>query len=166
MKIREIILGLLILSVSSWALVDIEKEINEPVAEMKMMDDAMNKGIKEQRERNENFFVPMEEEKAFFESKMSEFILDGDTYVLEKRADDVNNTTISTEIKSGMLTITTIKKIEAVIIENETTLGSTTKSKYFESTVSETLSLPSDADEASLVSTYSDGVLKVTIKKK
>jgi HSP20 family molecular chaperone IbpA len=164
-KIRMTILLLGFTTLNIWAIVDIEKEINEPVAEMKMLDDAMNKGIKEQRERNENFFLPMDNEKDFFESRMSEFILDGDTYVLEKRADDMNNTTISTEVQNRILAITMTKKIEAVIVENETTLGNTTQSRYFESTVTETLTLPSDADEASLLSTYKDGLLSVTIKK-
>jgi HSP20 family molecular chaperone IbpA len=47
------------------------------------------------------------------------------------------------------------------------TLGvSTTEKKFFESTTSETLSLPNDADEKSFLSVYENGLLKVTVNKK
>ena len=167
MKVREIILVLFILNVSSWALVDVEKEINEPVAEMKMLDDAMNKGIKEQRERNAARPMIIEDDKSFHESPMLEFILKDNQYILEKSVEDVKNSKITTKLENRMLTVTEVKRIEEVILAEEVTLGvSTTEKKYFESTTSETLSLPNDADEKSFLSLYKDGLLKVTLKKK
>lgn len=167
MKVREIILVLFTLNVSSWALVDVEKEINEPVAEMKMLDDAMNKGIKEQRERNAARPMIIEDDKSFHESPMLEFILKDNQYILEKSVEDVKNSKITTKLENRMLTVTEVKRIEEVILAEEVTLGvSTTEKKYFESTTSETLSLPNDADEKSFLSLYKDGLLKVTLKKK
>ena len=167
MKIKEVLSLLLIGSVSSWAIVDVEKEINEPLAEMKMLDDAMNKGIKEQRERNAARPMIMGDEISFHEMPMLEFVLKNNTYVLEKNVDDMNNTKITTKLENRMLTITEVKKIEEVILSEEVTLGvSTTGKKFFESTTSETLSLPNDADEKSFLSVYKDGLLRITIEKK
>jgi len=167
MKTKQIFTIISILSVSSWALLDIEREINEPLAEMKMLDDAMNRGIKEQRERNAARPIFIEDEISFHEMPMLDFILEGNTYVLEKSVEDTSNTKITTKLEHRMLTITEIKKIEEVILAEEAILGmSTTEKKYFESTTSETLSLPHDANEKTFLSHYSNGLLKVTVRKR
>lgn len=167
MKKREIVLAVIIFNVSLWALIDVEEEINAPVAEMKMLDDAMNKGIKEQRERNARRPMLIEDDKSFHEMPMLQFVEQGKEYILEKQVTDLNNTEIKTKLENKMLTVIEVRKIEEVIIEDSVTLGeSSRKTQFFESTTSETLSLPSDADEKSLTSSYKDGLLKVIVKKK
>lgn len=149
------------------AIVDVEKEINEPVAEMKMLDDAMNKGIKEQRERNARKPMIIEESVSFHELPMLEFVDQGDKYVLEKSVEDINNTEVKTKLENNSLTVTEIRKIEEVEIEDSVALGGNSRqSKYFESTISETLSLPANADAKSLTSEYKNGLLKVIVNKK
>ena len=170
MNKRKIILGLMLVSINSlnlWAILDIEEEINGPIAEMKMLDDAMNKGIKEQRERNAARPMMIADDQSFHELPMLEFVEQGKMFVLEKSVEDIDNTKITTKLENRMLTITEVRKIEEVILAEEVTLGvSTTEKKYFESTISETLSLPSDADEKSLMSVYKNGLLRVTLEKK
>jgi HSP20 family molecular chaperone IbpA len=166
MKQRKIILGLLVLSVSLLALVDVEKEINEPVADMKMLDDAMNKGIKEQRERNALLPKIVEDDKSFHESPMLDFIIKGNEYILEKSVEDMNNTQIKIKLENRMLTVTEVKKTEVVVSE-EVILGAKSETKrFFESTTSETLQLPNDADEKSLTSNYENNLFTVTLRKK
>lgn len=167
MKKRETLLAVLLLNVNLWALVDVEEEVNAPVAEMKMLDNAMDKGIKEQRERNKAKPMLMETDTSLDEMPMLQFVEEGKKYILEKQVHDINNTKIKTQLKNKMLTITETRKIEEVVIEDSSTVGeSSTKTQSFESTTSETLSLPSDADEKSLTSSYKDGLLKVIVKKK
>ena len=166
-KIGMTILTLGLTTMSTLAINDIEKEINEPVAQMKMLDDAMNKGIKEQRERNAARPMIIADDKSFHELPMLEFVEQGKMFVLEKSVEDIDNTKITTKLENRMLTITEVRKIEEVILAEEVTLGvSTTEKKYFESTISETLSLPRDADEKSLMSVYKNGLLRVTLEKK
>ncbi|CAA6807066.1 MAG: Unknown protein [uncultured Sulfurovum sp.] len=167
MKKQQIVLSLMILSTHLSALVDVEAEINAPVAEMKMLDDAMNKGIDEQRERNARRPMIIEDEMRFHQEPMFDFVLKGDSYILEKNVLDVNNTEIKTKLENRMLTITEVKKIEELIVEDSATLGTnSTQKRFFESTTSQTLSLPNDADEKTLESYYNDGLLKVRVQKK
>lgn len=166
-KITAWSISLLMLNTTvAFAVLDVEQEIYAPAAEMKMLDDAMNRGIEEQRQRNASKPMIIEDD-ASFNAPMLEFILDGDEYRLEKRVTDVSNTKIKTKLENRMLTVTEIKKIEEVVIEDSVTLGSSsTKKEYFESTTSETLSLPHDADEKTFESHYENGLLQVKIKKK
>lgn len=157
-------------TLSLWAIVDSEEEIYAPAAEMKMLDDAMNRGIQEQRERNlqtpmQTPMMIMEEDDLF--AAASEFQLIGDQYVLEKQVQDTENTEVKTKLQNRVLTITEIKRIEQVTIEESVTLGANaTKKQYFMSTTSETLTLPQDADESTFKSEYKNGALKITLQKK
>jgi HSP20 family molecular chaperone IbpA len=165
------ILSLLILVVTPvtlLAIVDMEEEIYAPAAEMKMLDDAMNRGIEEQRQRNARRPMLIEDTSTFTDKPMLEFVDKGDEYVLEKSVEDINNTTITTKVENKMLTVTEVQKIEEVVIEDSVKLGSSssTKTEFFESRSSETLSLPHDADEKTVVSRYENGLLKVVVQKK
>lgn len=164
---KKIVLIMITVLMSVSAIVDMEEEVYAPAAEMKMLDDSMNRGIDEQRERNARRPMIMEVQDDFHASAMLTFIDKGKQYILEKRVKDVNHTEIKTKLVDRMLTITEIQKIEEVVIENSVTLGeSSTKKQFFESTTTETLQLPNDADEKSFVSNYSNGLLRVTINKK
>ena len=167
-RVGFIILVCLLVTIESIALIDVEKEVNAPAREMEMMDDAMNRGIAGQRERNENVFLPLGEDEKFDELLMLEFVLEDNIYILKKIIEDVNNTTVSIEVKNGMLTIKSVQKIKAITIEKEAMLGKGTDAdlKYFESKTSESLSLPKDANIPSLVKNYENGVLKIMIQKK
>jgi len=164
---KKIVWIMITVLMSLSAIVDMEEEVYAPAAEMKMLDDSMNRGIDEQRERNARRPMIMEVQDDFHTSAMLTFIDKGKQYVLEKSVQDVNHTEIKTKLVDRMLTITEIQKIEEVVIEDSATLGvSSTKKQFFESTTTETLQLPNDADEKSFVSNYSDGLLRVTVNKK
>ncbi|CAA6823642.1 MAG: Unknown protein [uncultured Sulfurovum sp.] len=164
---KKIGLFLLILSINSVALVDIEKEITEPVAEMKMLDDAMNRGIQEQREHNARRPMIVEEDMNFSPTTMLTFVDKGNEYILEKSVIDIKNTEVKAKLENRMLTVTEVKKIEEVVIEDSVTVGVNSKrTQFFQSTTSETLSLPKDADETTFFSHYENGLLKVSLKKK
>jgi hypothetical protein len=162
-----VIYTLVIKSTALYAIVDIEQEIYAPAAEMQMLDDAMNRGIQEQRERNLQKPMVMMEDSTFFTDDVLGFNLVGNQYILEKHVQDVNNTEVKTKLENRVLTVTEVKRIEQVTIEESVTLGSNSTTKqYFTSTTSETLSLPQDADEKTFKSKYQNGVLKITIQQK
>ncbi|HHD75565.1 MAG TPA: hypothetical protein ENK95_01920 [Campylobacterales bacterium] len=167
---QKSILTLLLLTIpltTSFALVDIEKEMYEPAAEIEMLDEAMNKGIQEQHERNLRKPMLIEENHSFYTDEPLAFVLKGNQYILEKKISDVNNTTVKASIKDRKVTVTETKKIEEVFIEDSVTLGSeVTKKQYFESTSTETLDIPLEADEKSFQTHYEKGVLSISLKKR
>lgn len=170
MKEKKLVVTLSALLVNSmmlFAVVDMEKEIYAPAAEMKMLDDAMNKGIKEQEARNQAQPMVIENEISFTESPALEFVDNKDAYVLEKHVADINNTEVTATLENRMLTVKETQKVEKTIKEGSVSLGtSSTRTEFFESTTSESLSLPDDADEKTFVSDYSNGLLRVSVQKK
>jgi len=149
------------------ALVDIEQELYEPAAEIEMLDKAMNKGIKEQHERNLRKPMVIDEDNSFYTAEPLEFVLKGNQFILEKKIEDVNSTTVKATIENRKVTVSETKKIEEVLIEDSVTLGSeVTTKQYFESTSTETLDIPMEADEKSFKSQYVKGVLTITLEKK
>jgi len=167
-KVFSVIIYMLSVNLTAlYAIVNMEEEIYAPAAEMQMLDDAMNRGIEEQRQRNLQKPMVIMEDSSFFSDDSVGFQLVGKEYVLEKQIEDINNTEVKTKLQNRFLTITETQRIEEVSIEESVTLGATSNTKkYFKSTSSETLSLPQDADEKTFKSTYENGLLKITIQQK
>ena len=139
--------------------VDIQREVFEPIEEMRKMDEAMNRAIENRRQENK---VSMEEQQAIeMEEPMPEFVLYDKKYVLTKDINDAEHTKVKVKLEQGMVTISAVTTVVKKIVTETGTQDSS-----FQSTTEDSLSVPHDANPRSLKSTYKDGQLRVTLDKK
>ena len=163
MKKIEIVVTLAILGTLSIDAKDmnLEEQMYAPARQMEMLNDAMNRGIEEQRQRNRENPIVFEDDKAFHDAPIAELIEKEKSYILEQNIDDANNTKVNVSISGNMLSIST-----------ETTRKDTMKSENssssssYTSTTSTTITIPADADSRQMQHSYENGVLKVIIPKR
>ena len=139
--------------------IDIERELYEPLEEMRQMDESMNNAIEQRREENQ--ILIDEQQQIDLDLPMPDFELEGNQYVLIKNVSDAKHTKIDVKLEQRMLKISTVT---TTMRDMMTEMGMQNSS--FESRMEESLSIPYHADAGSLQSEYKDGQLKVTFNKK
>lgn len=95
--------------------------------------------------------------KAFSDEPMSELKDMGNHYLLQKTISDANQSTVKVSIEKDMIKIL-ITKAKIVKMSNFT--------QEMNATNTEMHSVPYDADAKKMQSSYTDGVLKITLPKK
>ncbi|KIM06146.1 MAG: hypothetical protein KU29_09265 [Sulfurovum sp. FS06-10] len=162
MKKKYLNFTLTLITLSSLSLVaedmHLKENMYEPAKEMMQMDEAMNKAIEQRRAENATM---AKSELTFDESPMVDFKPFEDGYALEKNITDANHTKVDVTVKDRMVTISTTTTKQHIM-----QLGEEVTHEDFVTSSMESLSLPSDADDTKLQSSYKQGVLKVTVPKK
>jgi len=157
---QTMILLILLITNSLYAdFIDIQKEVYEPVEEMRQMDEAMNRAI--EKRRQENQLLTKQQQEIEEQKPMPTFILEENQYVLIKEIDNAEKTKVDVKLDQELLHISTVTTITKKMVTESGTHDSS-----FESTTEETLSIPHDADSSTLQSDYSNGQLRVTLMKR
>lgn len=162
MKKIEIVVTLAILSTLSLDATDmhLEEQMYAPARQMEMLNDSMNRGIEAQRKKNRENPIVFEDNQAFQDAPMVEFIDKGNQYLLEEPIEDANNTKVTVSISGNELSIT-MKTTRKDTMKS----GNSSSSSSYTSTTSTTITIPADADARQMQHDYENGVLKVTIPK-
>ena len=136
--------------------VDMQTAVYDGADEMMRFDEKMNRMIEE---HNAQIFE--DEDMQVFENKVEDFEELENGYLLERKINDSNNTTVEFSLNDRKLTILTEMTKKEKIVEGDMTSYETTTTN---SSVS--LFLPNDADEKSMEDTYKNGILKIKFRKK
>jgi len=136
------------------------KSMYEGAKEVEMLNKAMESGMREHNIRAEPILV--ESTEAIMEnSPIQEFEERENQYYLERTIEDSKQTKVSVSINGNMI------KIETKTTKKEhTSLPNGISESTFNSSSTEELSLPYDADMRALKKEYKDGILKIFIPKR
>jgi len=133
--------------------IDRQKGIYDAAEEMMAMDEKMNEAIARHNRLN------MDDEDIEQEPTISinDFEETQSGYQLIRKIFDFKNTQVEVQIKDGILTVSTIRKVVEKTESSESTTISSSASSLF---------IPTDADENQVEQSYSNGILRINIPKK
>lgn len=153
-----VVLGTLTINADS---MNLEEQMYAPARQMEMLNDSMNRGIEEQRQKNRENPIVFEDDKAFHEAPMVDFVEKENSYVLEEHVEDTNNTKVNVSVSGNTLSIS-MKTTKKDTMKS----GNSSSSSSYTSTTSKTMTLPSDADGGKMQHSYENGILQVTVPKR
>lgn len=160
-NIQTVITTLLLSSLSLVA-DDFNKHLQEnlyaPAKEMMEMQDTMTQemnALNAQPQQIEN--LDGSKAMAFSDEPMSELNDMGDHYLLEKNISDANQSTVKVSIEEDMIKILITKAKVVKMSDFKQEINATNTEMH---------SVPYDADATKMKSSYSDGLLKITLPKK
>ena len=132
---------------------DMQKGMYDSAEEMMAMDKKMNQAIREHNRLDPNWNESLELKVM----SVHDFEERKNSYILERKIDDMNQTKIDVTLENGKLTIsTTTTTIEKTEFSESKTMSSSSTSLF----------LPNDADETKMEKSYENGLLRIIFPKK
>jgi len=132
---------------------DMQKGLYDSAEEMMAMDEKMNRAIREHNRLDPTWDESLELEVI----SVHDFEEKENSYVLERKIDEGNQTKIDVTLENGKVTIsTTTTTIEKTEFSESKTMSSSSTSLF----------LPNDADETKMEKSYENGLLRIIFPKK
>jgi len=143
----------IIYSTTLFADIDRQRGIYDAAEEMMAMDEKMNRAI----DRHNRLYLDDEDLDQEPTITINDFEEKEDSYQLTREISDYNQTKIEVQLRDGILTISTTRRVtEKTDISESTTISSSASSLF----------IPTDADEYGMRRSYNNGILKITLPKK
>jgi len=161
MKINILLTLAIFNTLSIQADMNLEENMYAPARQMKMLDDAMERGIQEQHQKNLDNPIVFKDDKAFHEAPMVNLVEHDNSYTLEQNIEDAKSTKVKVSVSGNELRISTETKTK-----DSMNSGNSSHSSSYTSTTTQTISIPMDGNGNEMQHSYENGILKVTIPKR
>jgi HSP20 family molecular chaperone IbpA len=153
--------AIVLTTVTSVAVIDVEAEILGPVREMQMLDSAMERGMDQHNQKVQDVSTVIDQGITMDNTPMIAFAELDNSYKLVENIEDPTNTKVKVSLQSDGV------KIEMTKQESRKSQGENgmVQSSSSTSTV-QVISIPFDADSSQMKKVYKGGVLTITMPKK